>query len=221
VRVIVTRPRDRAAPLADALRREGFDVEICPLTELVPIGPERIDVSGYDWVVVTSAFGAEQLAARHEGELPRVAAVGPATAHALRQRAVVAEFVPRAASQEGLVAEFPRPAGRVLFVGAAGARDLLQQKLGAEFCAVYETRQLRPKPLPTGDLVALASGSAARAWSELRIDLPAISIGPQTTSVAAAAGIEVVSEAQTPDVEGLVDCAAAWRASSRSSPTSG
>jgi uroporphyrinogen-III synthase len=221
VRVIVTRPRGRADTLAEALQREGFDVVVCPLVELLSIGPERIDVSGYDWVVVTSAYGAEQLATRRGGALPRVAAVGPATAEALQVHGVAADLVARVSSQEGLVAEFPQPAGRVLFVGAIGARDVLQRELGAELRAVYETRPLRPDPLPTGDLVVLASGSAARAWSALGIELPAITIGPQTTAVAAAAGVEVVCEATRPTVQGLVDCATAWRASSRSSPTSG
>jgi len=221
VRVIVTRPRGRADALADALRSEGFDVVVCPLVELVPIGPDRIDVSGYDWVVVTSAYGAEQLAFRYEGDLPRVAAVGPATAEALREHGLDVALVARAPSQEGLVAEFPRPAGRVVFVGAAGARDVLERELGADTLAVYETRTLRPDSPPSGDLVVLASGSAARGWAALGVHVPAISIGPQTTSVAAAAGVEIVCEAQSPDVRGLVDCATAWRASSRSSPTSG
>jgi hypothetical protein len=45
---------------------------------------------------------------------------------------------------------------------------------------------------------------------------PAISVDPQTTAAARAAGVEIVDEAKSHDVHGLVDCAAAWRASSRS-----
>jgi uroporphyrinogen-III synthase len=75
--------------------------------------------------------------------------------------------------------------------------------------------QLAPEP-PTGDLVLLASPSAARAWSKLAVDLPAITIGAQTTAAARAAGVRVVAEAATQNVEGLVDSAAAWRASLRS-----
>lgn len=216
MRVIVTRPEAQAAGLAAALRERGFDPVLCPLIETVPIGDGPIEVDGYDWIVVTSANGATQLAQRHLGQLPRVAAVGAATAQELATYGVPVEFVPGDASQHGLVAEFPQPAGRVLFVGAEGTGELLEAELGADVRAVYRTRELVPDPPPSGELVLLASGSAARVWAKLGLDLPAISIGPQTTAAAGAAGVKVVSEARTPDVQGLVDCAAAWRASSRS-----
>jgi uroporphyrinogen-III synthase len=216
VRVIVTRPADRAALLVAALERAGFEVDVCPLIETVPIDDGPIQVTGYDWVIVTSSAGAEELARRHRGYLPRVAAVGAATAQALAEYGIPVDFVPSVASQEGLVAEFPQPAGRVLFVGAEEAGDLLEAALNADFRAVYRTRTLRPRRQPVGDVVILASGSAARAWAELGLERPAISIGRVTTAAALEAGVEVVCEARTPDVQGLVDCATAWRDSSRS-----
>jgi uroporphyrinogen-III synthase len=216
VRVIVTRPADRAARLVAALGRAGFEVDVCPLIETVPIDDGPIEVTGYDWVIVTSSAGAQELARRHRGYLPRVAAVGAATAQTLADHGIPVDFVPSVASQEGLVAEFPQPAGRVLFVGAEEAGDLLEASLAADFRAVYRTRTLRPRRQPVGDVVILASGSAARAWAELGLEQPAISIGRVTTAAALEAGIEVVCEARTPDVQGLVDCATAWRDSSRS-----
>jgi uroporphyrinogen-III synthase len=216
MRVIVTRPPAQAEPLAAALRERGFEPVLCPLIETVPVDDGPIEVAGYDWVVVTSANGAEQLARRHRGNLPRVAAVGTATARALADHGLSADFVPRNASQAGLVAEFPRPAGRVLFVGAEGTGDLLVSELGADVRPVYRTRELEPQLLPSGDLVLLASGSAARAWARLGVDVPAISIGSRTTAAALAAGVAIAGEARTPDVQGLVDSAAAWRDSSRS-----
>ena len=81
--------------------------------------------------------------------------------------------------------------------------------------AGYRTVELTPTP-PAGDLVLLASASAARAWAKLGGSGPAVTIGPQTTAAAHAAGLDVVDEAKTQDVSGLVDCAAVWRASSRS-----
>jgi uroporphyrinogen III methyltransferase/synthase len=216
VRVIVTRAAAQAAPLAEALRREGFGVAVCPLIEIERIEDGPIDVRGYDWVIVTSATGAEELAGRHLGALPRVAAVGPATARALRRHGIGVDLVPSVASQEGLVAEFPQPAGRTLFVGAEDARGLIRSELGADFRPVYRTRLLHPETPPHGDVVILASSLAVRAWASVGLELPAISIGRQTTAAAVEAGIEVVCEARTADVEGLVDCATAWRASSSS-----
>jgi uroporphyrinogen-III synthase len=215
MRVIVTRPQGQAGPLVAALTARGFEPLLCPLTEPEPIDDGPIDVAGYDWVIVTSANGAAQLADRHRGRLPKVAAVGDATAAALAEHGIRADFIPTEASQEGLLAELPRPAGRALFVGAEGARPLLAEQLPADFRAVYRTVELAPA-VPEGDVVLLASPSAARAWARLGASVPAISIGPQTTAAARAEGIVVVAEAKTRDAIGLVDSAAAWRDSSRS-----
>jgi uroporphyrinogen-III synthase len=215
MRVIVTRPQAQAEPLLAALCAQGFEPVACPVIETESIDDGPIDVTGYDWVIVTSARGAAELAVRHRGALPRVAAVGETTAAALAAHGIAADLVPSLASQEGLLAEFPRPVGRALFVGAERARRLLADELPADFRAAYRTVELRPSP-PDGDLVLLASPSAAVAWAKLGSHLPAITIGPQTTAAALDAGLTVVAEAVTQDVAGLVDSAARWHASSRS-----
>lgn len=215
MRVIVTRPQAQAEPLLNALRAQGFEPIACPVIATEPIDDGPIDVAGYEWVIVTSANGAAELGARHTGVLPSVAAVGELTAAALEAQGIAVEFVPTLASQEGLLAELPRPVGRALFVGAEGARRLLADELPADFRAVYRTVELTPAP-PDGDLVLLASPSAAAAWAKLGSTLPAITIGPQTTVAALDAGLIVVAEADTQNVAGLVDSAAAWRASLRS-----
>src|SRR5439155_1339257 len=83
VRAIVTRPQAQAEPLLAALRARGFEAVASPVIEIEAIEDGPIDVSGYDWVIVTSANGATELAARHRGEVPRIAAVGETTAAAL------------------------------------------------------------------------------------------------------------------------------------------
>jgi uroporphyrinogen-III synthase len=203
-RVIVTRAAAQAQPLADALRAEGYDVVLSPLIEIEPIDDGPIDVAGYDWVVVTSANGAEQLATRHRGYLPRVAAIGAATASALETYGIETHFVPTEPSQDALVAEFPRPAGHVLFVAAEEARGLIASELDADFRAVYRTRRLRPDPPPHGDIAVLASPSAADAFAALRIDIPVVTIGPRTTAAARAHGLRVRAQAETQDVAGVV-----------------
>jgi uroporphyrinogen-III synthase len=111
--------------------------------------------------------------------------------------------VPSESSQEGLLREFPRPAGRVLFAAAEGARRRPIDELNADFVPLYRTRLLTPKP-PAGDAVVLASGSAARAYAGIGGSAPAVSIGPETTRVARSVGLEVVAEAPTHDLGGLV-----------------
>jgi uroporphyrinogen-III synthase len=201
--VVVTRPRDQAGPLVARLEALGHEIVACPLIEIEPL-PGAVNVEGYDWVVVTSPNGARELVSRANGDLPKVAAVGPGTAETLRELGVEPAFVPSVSSQDGLLAELPRPAGRVLFAAAEGARRGPIDELGADFVPLYRTRLVRPAASPEGDVVVLASGSAARSFAELGAGIPVVSIGPQTTEVARAAGLQVVAEAPTHDLEGLV-----------------
>jgi uroporphyrinogen III methyltransferase/synthase len=205
MRVIVTRPRDQADPLVERLEALGHQVVACPLIEIVPIEGGPLRTAGYDWVIVTSPNGAEHFARRRQGRLPRVAAIGPGTAEALAAHGIRPDLVPRVATQEGLLAELPRPPGRVLFAGAEGARRLLVDELRADFVPLYRTRPTPPKRPPRGDLVVLASPSAARAFADVGLALAAVSIGPETTAAAEEAGVRVVAEAKTHDLEGLVD----------------
>ncbi len=55
-----------------------------------------------------------------------------------------------------------------------------------------------------GDLVVLASASAASALGSIQAGIPAVSIGPETTRAARLAGIDVVAEAVAHDLDGLV-----------------
>jgi uroporphyrinogen-III synthase len=204
VKVVVTRPRAHAGELAARLEARGHEVAVCPLIATEPIPGPPIDVAAYDWVVVTSRTGAAELARRATGALPAVAAIGPGTADALAGHGIAAALVPRTSTQEGLLAELERPAGRVLFAGAEGARRLVVDELAADFVPLYRTVALDAE-LPAGaELVVLASASAARALAALRADLPTVSIGPETSAAARAAGLEVVAEARTHDLDGLV-----------------
>jgi len=202
MRAIVTRPRAQARPLVDALERLGVEVVECPLIEIEPTSDEPVDGAGYDWLIVTSANGADEVARRGRN-LPAVAAVGPGTAEALRRHGIEPTFVPTDSSQDGLLRELPRPAGRVLFAAAEGARRGPVDELGADFVPLYRTRLLRPEP-PEGDVVVLASGSAARAYAGVGGSAPAVSIGPETSRVARSVGLDVVAEAATHDLGGLV-----------------
>jgi uroporphyrinogen-III synthase len=202
VKVIVTRPRAQAGPLVARLEALGHEVVECPLIEIERTSDEPVDGDGYDWVVVTSPNGADELARRGRN-LPRLAAVGPGTAERLREHGLEPAFVPRISSQDGLLAELPRPAGRVLFAAAENARRGPVDALGADFVALYSTRLLTPEP-PEGDVVVLASGSAARAYAAIGGRAPAVSIGPQTTRVAEGVGLTVAAEAGSHDLDGLV-----------------
>ncbi len=200
--MIVTRPRAQAGPLVGRLEALGAEVVECPLIEIERTSDAEIDASGYDWLVVTSPNGAEEIARRGRN-LPAIAAVGPGTAEALRAHGIEPAFVPSESSQEGLLREFPRPAGHVLFAAAEGARRGPIDELGADFVPLYRTRLLAPDP-PAGDVVVLASGSAARAYAGVGGRAAAITIGPETSRVARSVGLAVVLEARSHDLDGLV-----------------
>ncbi|MGI9112969.1 MAG: uroporphyrinogen-III synthase [Gaiellaceae bacterium] len=200
MRVLVTRPLGQESELVRRLEAVGHKPIVCPLIELELLGNEPIDVSGYDWVVVTSVNGARELRRRLRGTPARVAAIGAATAAAFGG----ADLVPAVSTQEGLLAELPRPAGRVLFAGAEDARPFLADELGADVVPLYRTHELVPDDIPEADIVVLASASAARALGRVGAAIPAVSIGPETTTAARSAGVEIVAEAATHDLDGLV-----------------
>ena len=218
MKVVLTGTPGLTAPLADALAAEGFEVETSPLVAVEPLAGPPVRAAEYDWLLLTSRSGVEALFARVDGRLPRVAVVGKGTAEALRERGVEPDLVAATSTQEGLAAELPRPAGRVLFAGAEDARGVLVRELDAEFVPLYRTVELRPERFPEADLVVLASASAARSFAALGVPMPCVSIGPVTSAEARALGLRVLAEAPTHDRDGLV-AAVKLAASLGSSPS--
>jgi uroporphyrinogen-III synthase len=204
MRIVVTRAEGQADPLAERLAALGHEVVRCPLIRIEALGDDPIDAAAYDWVVVTSPNGAAELARRLVAAPRRIAAIGPGTAAELRALGLRADLVPAESTQEGLAAALPRPAGRVLVAAAEGARRLLADELEADFLPLYRTVELVPGALPAGDVVLLASPSAARALARTGVRLPVVAIGPQTANAARSGGLEVVAEAETHDLDGLL-----------------
>jgi uroporphyrinogen-III synthase len=174
----------------------------CPLIEIERTSDDPIDCAGYEWAIVTSPNGADEVA-RRVVSLPKVAAVGPGTAETLRKHGIEPAFVPTVHSQDGLIADFPAHDGRVVYLAAENSRRGPIDALGADFVALYRTRLLSPEA-PEGDVIVLASGSAARAYAWTGGSTPAVSIGPETTRVAREVGLEVRVEAESHDLDGLV-----------------
>jgi uroporphyrinogen III methyltransferase/synthase len=216
VKVAVTGTDER---LAERLAQAGFEVVACPLIRVEAIHGRAIDGSRYDWIVVTSRNGVDPLLGRMTGPLPRVAAIGPGTAEALRARGVEPDVVASRSTQEGIADELPKPAGRVLHAGAEGARDVLVNELDADFVPLYRTVELDPGSFPDARLVVLASASAARALAALRLDLPCVSIGPVTSEEARRHDLTVLAEAETHDLDGLVAAVKLAASHASSSPS--
>lgn len=211
MKVIVTRPHAQAGPLVARLEALGHDVVECPLIEIVRTSDEPIDCAGYDWAIVTSPNGADEVA-RRALNLPRVAAVGPGTAETLRGHGIEPAFVASVSTADGLVAELPKPWGRVVYLAAQNSRRGPIDALAADFVPLYATVLLHPEA-PEGDVVVLASGSAARAYAWAGGEAPAVSIGPETTRIARSVGLSVAVEADSHDLDGLVAAVSVFAAS--------
>ena len=134
-----------------------------------------------------------------QGTPARVAAIGRATAAAFGD----VDLIPEIATQEGLLAELPRPAGRVLFAGAEGARQLIVQELGAEFVPLYRTRAIRP---PACQRVTWRSSRRPRRrgrWRRSSCDARRLDRAGDDTG-RQRRGLTVRAEAATHDAAGLV-----------------
>jgi uroporphyrinogen-III synthase len=218
-RVALTRAAGGNAELARRLTAAGLEPVECPLIAIEPLAGPPPDLDAYDWLVVTSRYGVEALAARGWTGEAKVAAIGPGTAAAAREHGLEPALVPDVSTQEGLVAAFPADPGRVLFAGAEDARDHLARELGADVVPLYRTVPLAPDPFPSADLVVLASASAAMAFAALGQRMPVASIGPVTSAAARRAGLTVLAEAETHDLEGLERAVRVAASSIASSPS--
>ena len=218
--VLVTRPGGAGDPLVAELESRGYRVVAVPtvLTRLLEVAWPALD--GFDWIVLTSAAGVEALPSTPSG--PRWAAVGKATANALRARGVKADLIPAEPNGAALGRSLPDPKGaRVLLVRASLADPDLPATLrnrGAEVTEVTAYRTLegpdesrdelrRAMSEPDLSAVVFASGSAVRGFVKLggTADLPAITVGPSTSAVARKAGFAVAAEALIPGVHHLAD----------------
>jgi uroporphyrinogen-III synthase len=242
-RILITRARHQAGRLADALEVHGAEVLRLPTIEIVP--PEtyaHLDAllevaSGFDWLIVTSANGAAAVADRlrflgiplHRLKHLQVAAIGPATAAAVKRMGLNVSAMPGEYVAEAVVAMLrEKVAGqRVLLARAAVARDVIPEQLrkcGADIHVVEAYRTIIPaasitqvgelfgdgKPLP--DAVTFTSSSTVNNFIALlaaaRMDRPeglrAVSIGPVTTRTLREHRWEPACEASPYDIPGVV-----------------
>jgi porphobilinogen synthase len=214
--VLVTRPAGEQDPLVAELTSRGYRVVAVPTVTTQAVDVEWPDLSRYDWIVVTSAAGAAALPDIGGG--PRWAAVGEATARALRAKGIEVDVVPAKANGAALGSAIPDVKGkRIALVRASQADPDLPNALrerGAivEELVAYETVEgpsesahaLR-QVLRDGDVAAVvfASGSAVRGFVKLGgpSNLPAITIGPRTSQAAREAGFVVAAEATAQEVK--------------------
>ncbi len=231
--VVVTRAREQSPTLVAGLRAQGAQVLEVPT--IVIAGPAdggaalaaagvRLREGAFEWVALTSTNAVDALFTHlHDARQladARVAAVGRATAEALRSHGVVADLVPAKANAEALVAGFPVAppgGGRVLVPQADRVRPVLTDGLAAlgwqiEAVEAYRTVNTQvPPPLLAralaADAICFTSGSTVESWvAAAGPTAPPVvaSIGPVTTAAALRQGLTVTVEAHDANVEALV-----------------
>ena len=241
--VLVTRAREQASGLSDRLRELGAEpvefpvIRIAEMSDYSELDSAIGKLSDYAWVIFTSANGVRAVAERlsllgHDARAfagARIAAIGPATAGALKERGLRADFVPSRFVAESVVEEWPddEMAGKkVLLPRAKQARELLPDRLremgaSVDVVTAYETvmdaegaagirEQLEADEIHavtftssstvTNFMESIGRGEALRLLQRVTV----VSIGPITSQTAREAGIRVDIEAEDHSIPGLV-----------------
>ena len=243
-RVVVTRAREQASELRARIESLGAAVVELPSIEVQPLDVVLPDLTGYAWVVFTSANGVDAFFERGLAPAGRdaralaglqVAVIGPGTAAALAARGVRADLVPARFVAEALVETFPAaPAtgARVLLARAEQARGALPDGLRergyeVDVLPVYRTVATTPDPdtlerVRRGDVEAITftSSSTVDNLCDLLGTVPdpqplVVSIGPITSKTATSRGLRVDAEATEHTIDGLVDALLATISSGR------
>jgi uroporphyrinogen III methyltransferase/synthase len=214
VTVAVTRARSQASPMAARLRALGATVIEAPAIRTVPLEAEVPPLDGYDHVIVSSPNAASELLSRVRDARAlagvTVAAMGPGTARALRERGVEADVVPERSVAEGMLeALADRGPRRVLVARARDARDTLVDGLrerGAEvdLLLLYETvaeplSEAARAAATDADFVTFTSASTVRFFAEACGG--ALPAGPRLASIGPATSAELRAHGREPDIE--------------------
>jgi len=249
-KILITRARHQAQSLASALEEKGATIVAIPAIEIIPpdsfdaLDAALRDAKKFNWLVVTSANGVGVLAERLSTlnlstaavDALKIAAIGPATAGALKEIGLHVDEVPRQAIAESLVESLRDQVEgkKVLLVRAKVARDVLPDELrnaGANVDVVdaYQTivpatsaddvRLLFAAPRRMPDVVTFTSSSTVTNFFRLLheanvptwpIPMAAASIGPITSQTLRRHGIEPAVEATEYTIPGVVEALCRW-----------
>ena len=240
-RVLVTRSRTQSANLVELFESVGAEpvevptIEIQPVDDTRGIDAELARLAEYDWVVFTSMNTVEQLFSRLDAlgydarkfHGLRVAAIGTATATALRERGIAADLVSRESVSQSLIeglAELGVAGQHILLPGAEIRPDRLKRGLDGLGAVVQEVTTYRTV-LPPGsgerlaevlesgvDVVTFTSSSTVTNLMSLmegdatRLGGARVAcIGPVTAETARKAGFNVDIVAEDSTAGGLVN----------------
>ncbi|MGQ9843836.1 MAG: uroporphyrinogen-III C-methyltransferase [Spirochaetota bacterium] len=235
-RVVVTRTREQASTLAQKLVSLGADVVEFPTiavqkcADLTKLHTAIENISRYDWIVFTSQnavniFFSELFSLGNDVRSiqVKIAAIGPATAHALRQYSIVPDLIPQEYVAESLIDAFSTvdiDNKSILIPCSAKAREVLYAGLkekgaNVERVDIYDTiiptvDEETKKSVLTADIITFTSSSTVRNFVDIMqkdyTDTALIAcIGPITAREANKHGLTPHIVAQEYTIDGLVD----------------
>lgn len=242
LRVLVTRTADQADALNQKLRAAGFTPVEFPAIQLKSLPWEPLDAAlgdllSFEWLIFTSGnavafflrrFDALRLALN---TLPRVAAVGSATAQLLEARGIPIAYMPAEFVGTALVRGLGKLSGKKVLlprakIGRPEIAELLQSQ-GAELVEVplYDTVTAVPTPtaweaLNKGfNVITFTSPSSVRNFSKIIANSPkklaesikkqldqatVICIGPVTAETAVELGFTNILVPEKYTIDGIV-----------------
>jgi uroporphyrinogen-III synthase len=241
-RILITRAAHQAGQLSQGLRALGAEpvevpvLEIRPPENLRPLDAALGALAGYDWLIFTSANTVRALverattlgaAALSISPQTRIAAIGEATAEALRAADLPVTFTPKNYVAESLLSELKTrwEGKRVLLARASIARDVIPDALrsaGAAVDVIDAYRNVLPDDAPEKLRLALAAPihaatftssssvthlaqAASRAGIPFPLSgIPAVSIGPVTTQTLRNHNWPPSAEANPHDIPALI-----------------
>lgn len=195
-KILITRARDQSGEFATQLKDLGAEAIEFPTIQIVPtLRRKELDraidrLSSYDWVLFTSANGVnffwQRLRKKGKRRLPlslKICAIGPATAHQLKEKKIPVDYMPKEFVAESMLKGFDKMeivGKRILLARAKKARDVLPRgliKMGADVDVVEVYRTVKPKggskrlkkilAEETIDAVAFTSSSTVDHFVEL------------------------------------------------------
>ncbi len=239
-RILITRAREQAGELADKLRALGGEpvqfptIQVAPVENFAELDEALERAAEFDWVVFTSANGVRAVAERLNElgrsprlfDSPRLAAIGPATAHALEELGLRVSFIPTRFLGEQVARELPvQPGEKALLLRADIASDVLARVLaerGVSVTNVVAYRTIKASSVPAHleqiDAVTFTSPSTVRNFVEMLDDKTGLGgarvfcIGPVTAQAAAELGLPVDAVAREHTMDGLVQALAEFYA---------
>lgn len=110
--IAVTRPLERSRETKEQIEARGHKAMIVPAVSIVPVLREEIEekieeLSDYDWLVLSSASGADIMHRYFGDELKnlKIAVIGPKTASFLENKGIEVDIIPPQYKAENLAEE--------------------------------------------------------------------------------------------------------------------